>query len=151
MLCCWDLKISNFVKLNRGYHPSKFQISWSSGSNFMKVSVRPQNVISYHCLSKLAYFVEHDIGYQPSKFQCFRKSQSNFMEGSGTPLSQCYDEIKKPSACSVKSNSSTVSLFIFNPSFQTVQHFKVFEEHNEMPQRDCQITPRKWPPIWLPS
>ena len=39
--CCWDLKISNFVKQNIGYHPSKFQISWLSGSNYMEVSVRP--------------------------------------------------------------------------------------------------------------
>ena len=30
-----------FVKLNIGYHPAKFQISWLSGSNFMEVSVRP--------------------------------------------------------------------------------------------------------------
>ena len=30
-----------FVKLNIGYHPCKFQISWLSGSNFMEV-------ISYH-------------------------------------------------------------------------------------------------------
>ena len=55
----------------------------------MEVSVRPQtdhyDVISYHCVSKLAYFVEHDISYQPSKFQCSRMSGSNFMEGGGTP------------------------------------------------------------------
>ena len=38
--CCWDLKIPNFVKLYIDYHPSKFQISWLSGSNFMEVSVR---------------------------------------------------------------------------------------------------------------
>ena len=43
------------------------------------------DVISYHCVSKLAYFVEHDIGYQQSKFQCSRMSGSNFMEGGGTP------------------------------------------------------------------
>ena len=89
----WDFKISNLVKLNIGYHPSKFQIPWLSGSNFMEVSVRPQqtplkrhyDVISYHCVSKLAYFVEHDIGYRPSKFQCSRMSGSNFMEGDGNP------------------------------------------------------------------
>ena len=28
ILCCWNLKISSFVKLNIGYHLSKFQISW---------------------------------------------------------------------------------------------------------------------------
>ena len=39
--CCWDLKISNFVKLDIGYHALKFQISWMSGSIFMEVSVRP--------------------------------------------------------------------------------------------------------------
>ena len=39
--CCWDLKISNFVKPNMGYNPSKFKISWLSGSNFIEVSVRP--------------------------------------------------------------------------------------------------------------
>ena len=39
------------------------------------------DVISTHCVSKLAYFIEHDIGYQPSKFQCSRMSGSNFMEG----------------------------------------------------------------------
>ena len=35
-----------------GYHPSQFQISWFSGSNFMEVSVRPlkhlYDVIPYH-------------------------------------------------------------------------------------------------------
>ena len=55
----------------------------------MEVRVRhPKHhydVISYHCVSKLAYFVEHDIDYQPSKFQCFRMSGSNFMEGGGSP------------------------------------------------------------------
>ena len=64
----------------------------------MEVSVRPPkhhyDVISYHCVSKLAHFVEHDIGYQPSKFQCSRMSGSNFMEGVETP--QCHNEIKKP-------------------------------------------------------
>ena len=33
------------TKLNTGYLPSKFQISWLSGSNFMEVSVRHQNTI----------------------------------------------------------------------------------------------------------
>ena len=55
----------------------------------MEVSVRPPkhhyDVISYHCVSKLAYFVENDIGYQPSKFQCFRMSGSNFMDGGVIP------------------------------------------------------------------
>ena len=46
-------------------------------------------------------------------------------------------------------NSSTVSLFLFNLSSQTVQHF--YKEHNQTLQRDCQITSRKWRPIWLPS
>ena len=45
ILCFWDLKISNFVKHDMGYHVAKFQISWFSGSNFMEVSVRPQNTI----------------------------------------------------------------------------------------------------------
>ena len=44
-------------------------------------------------------------------------------------------------------NSSAVSLFLFNPSSQTVQHF--YKEHNQTLQRDCQITSRKWRPIWL--
>ena len=35
ILCWWDLKISNFVKLNIGYQSSKFQIPWLSGSSFM--------------------------------------------------------------------------------------------------------------------
>ena len=26
--CCWDLKISNFVQPNIGYHPCQFYISW---------------------------------------------------------------------------------------------------------------------------
>ena len=38
-----DLKISHFVKQDIDYHAAKFQISWLSGSNFMKVSVRPPN------------------------------------------------------------------------------------------------------------
>ena len=46
-------------------------------------------------------------------------------------------------------NSSAVSLFLFNPSSQIVQHF--YKEHNQTLQRDCQITSRKWRPIWLPS
>ena len=105
------MKISNFVKLNIVYHPSKFQISRLSRSNFMEVSVRPPktplcrhyDVISYHCVSKLAYFVDHGIGYQPSKFQCSRISGSNFMKGGWkrSPC-QCYNEIKKPSAYRVK-------------------------------------------------
>ena len=37
--------MSNFGKLNIGYHLSKFQISWLFGSNFMEVNVRPQNTI----------------------------------------------------------------------------------------------------------
>ena len=63
----------------------------------MKARVRPPkhnyDVISYHCVSKLAYFVEHDIGYQPSKFQCSRMSGSNFMEGGGNP--QVFQRDKK--------------------------------------------------------
>ena len=96
----------SFVKLNIGYHLSKLQISWLSGSNFMEVSVGPPkhhyDVISYHRVFNLAYFVEHDIGYQPSKFQWSRMSGSNFMEGSGPPSPQCYNEIKKASAYRVK-------------------------------------------------
>ena len=38
----------------------------------MKVSVRPPkhhyDVISTHCVSKLAYFIVHGIGYQTLKF-----------------------------------------------------------------------------------
>ena len=41
------------------------------------------DVISYHCVSKLAYFVERGKGYQPLKFECSRLSGSNFMEGGG--------------------------------------------------------------------
>ena len=47
---------------------------------------RHYDVISYHCVSKLAYFIEHDIGYQPSKFQCSRMFGPNFMEGGGKNL-----------------------------------------------------------------
>ena len=38
--CCQDLKISFCLKLLIDYHLCKFQISWLSGSNFMKVSLR---------------------------------------------------------------------------------------------------------------
>ena len=38
--CCWDLKISNVLKLYMDYHLCKFQIFRLSGSNFMEVSVR---------------------------------------------------------------------------------------------------------------
>ena len=98
---CYDLKISNFVNLYIGYYPSKFQISWLFGSNFMEVSVRhPKHyydLISYHYVSKLAYFVEYDIGYQSSKFQCSRMYGSNFVEGGGNPSpAQCFNEIKSP-------------------------------------------------------
>ena len=48
----------------------------------MEVSVRPSkhhyDIISYHCVSKLAYLVEHGICYQPSKCQCSRMSGSKF-------------------------------------------------------------------------
>ena len=93
----------HFLELDIGYHNSKFQISWFPGSNFMGDSVRPSktrlwrhcDVISYHCVSKLAHFVELGIGYRPQKFQCSRMSGSNFMEGViKTP--QCYNEIKSP-------------------------------------------------------
>ena len=40
-----DLKMSHFVKQDIGYHVEKFQISWLSGSNFIEVSVRPQDTI----------------------------------------------------------------------------------------------------------
>ena len=46
-------------------------------------------------------------------------------------------------------NSTAVSLFLFNPSSQTTQPF--YKDHDQTPQRDRQITPRKWPPILLPS
>ena len=39
------LKISNSVKLDIGYHFSKFQISWLSESNFIEVSVTPPKTI----------------------------------------------------------------------------------------------------------
>ena len=35
-----ELENLKLVKLNIGYQPSKFQMSWLSGSNFMEVSVR---------------------------------------------------------------------------------------------------------------
>ena len=38
---------------------------------------------------------------------------------------------------------------ILNPLSQTVQPF--YKEHNQTPQQDCQITSRKWRPIWLGS
>ena len=67
----------------------------------MEISVRPQkhyyDVISYHCVSKLAYFVEHGIGYEPSKFHSSRVFGSSFMEGGGKDP-QYYNKIKKPSA-----------------------------------------------------
>ena len=69
------------------------------------------DVISYHCVSKLAHFVEHDIGYQPSKFQCSRMSGSNFMEGGGKDP-QCYNEIRKPIAYGVKANNLHLHQFI---------------------------------------
>ena len=65
------------------------------------------DVISYHCVSKLAYIVEHNMDYQPSKFQCPRMSGSNFMDGGGQDPPQCYNEIKKPSAYSVKVSSQS--------------------------------------------
>ena len=45
-----------FMKVNISYHPSKFQISWLSGSKFMGINVRPSktqlcrhyDVISHH-------------------------------------------------------------------------------------------------------
>ena len=46
---CCRLSLASFIeklrkhidmKLNIGYHPAKFQISWLSGSNFMEVNVR---------------------------------------------------------------------------------------------------------------
>ena len=85
------MKISNFVKLDTGYHPSNFQICCLSGSNFIEVSVRPPktllrrhyDVIPYHCVFKSAYFVELNTGYQPFKFQCSRMSGSNFMDRGG--------------------------------------------------------------------
>ena len=70
----------------------------------MEVSVRPPetqlsrhyDIISYHCVSKLAYSVEHGIGYHASKFQCSKMSGSNFMEGGVEKTTQCYNEIKSP-------------------------------------------------------
>ena len=80
--CCWDLKISNLLKLYIDYHFSKFQISWLSGSNFMEVSVRHQILSLFLVMTLfLAYFVEHNISYQPCKFQLSRISGSNFTEG----------------------------------------------------------------------
>ena len=94
-----------FCKTEYRLSSVQVQISWLSGLNFMEVSVRPPkhhyDVISFDCVSKLAYFVEHDIGYQPTNFQCSGMSRSNFMEG-GNPSSHCYKEIKKSSAITVK-------------------------------------------------
>ena len=41
--CCWELIISNFVKLNIDHHPSKLQMSWLSGSNLWRLVLDPQN------------------------------------------------------------------------------------------------------------
>ena len=78
------------------------------------------DVISYHCVSKLAYFVEHNIGYHSSKFQCSRMSGSNFME--------CYNEIKKPSAYRVNL-SSLFQLFLLFQLF----HFLKWNRWNSLP------------------
>ena len=71
----------------------------------MEVSVRPPkhhyDVISYHCVSKLAYFVDHGIGYQPFKFQCSRMSESNFIDG-GWKRPPVLQRDKMPSAYRVK-------------------------------------------------
>ena len=39
----------NFVKLNVGYYPFKFQITWLSESNFMEVTVKPLKTPLSHC------------------------------------------------------------------------------------------------------
>ena len=48
-----------------GYQVVKFQFSWLSESNFMKVGVRSPkhhyDVISTHCVCELAYFIEHGV------------------------------------------------------------------------------------------
>ena len=93
-------KSHSFVKPNIGYHSSKFQIPWFSGSNFIEISVRPPkhkyDVISYDWVSKLGDFAEDDIGYQSSKIQCSRMSGWNFMKGVEPPSPKCYNEIKSP-------------------------------------------------------
>ena len=97
--------------LYRHYHPSKFQISWLSGSIFMEVSVRHEILslflvimsLWHHLLMlrfKVAYFIQHSISYQPCKFQLSRMSGSNFTGGGVflPPPPQCCTKRKKPSA-----------------------------------------------------
>ena len=90
--CCWDLKISDFLKLDIDYHLSKFQIFCLSGSNFMEVSVRYQILPMFLVMTSLwrhllllsfqiCIFCRTYISYQPSKFQLSRLSASNFTEG----------------------------------------------------------------------
>ena len=68
-----------------------------------KTSLRRQyDVISYHCVSKLAHFVDHGTGYQPSKFQCCRMSGYQILWKGVEKTPQCYNGIKKPSAYGVK-------------------------------------------------
>ena len=131
--CWWDLKISNFVKLNIGYYLSKFLIPWLSGSNFFtEVSVRSPkqcdyNIIYYHCVSKLAYSVEHGIGYQLTKFQCTRMSGSNFMERGrkDPPPPHCYNKIKKHSAYRVKEGVGVAGFCYrkLHKLFRTINHY----------------------------
>ena len=79
-----ELENPKFCKIEyRLYHPSKFHISWLSGSNFMEVSV------SHH-------FVENYIGYQLSKFQCSMMSGANFIEGVESPYPSATMGYKSP-------------------------------------------------------
>ena len=86
------LEFENHKFCQTGFRLSSLQVSnllvvwmefYGGYCKTFKNNIYHYDIISYHCVFKLAYFLEHNIGYQPSKFQCSRMSGSNYMDADG--------------------------------------------------------------------
>ena len=91
----------SFVKLNMGYHPSNFQISSLSGSNFMEISVRPLKTLLWgHFLSlsfQISIFCRTWYRLSALQVSMLWYVWIKFYGRGVDPPPQCY-EIKKPIA-----------------------------------------------------
>ena len=125
--------IWNFIKLNIGYQPFKFQISLLSGLNFMVFGVKHQQ--NTYMMSLWPYFLSLSFQisvfcrtlyrHQPSKFNCSRFIWIKFYRGgeehlASPPLPWCYNE-KRPIA--YRDNNFAASQNVLYFASHEVDHF----------------------------